>query len=72
MILKSTKLSYGCLSRLHARPLPLSRHQIVSLSQSSCSLPVHLLLGGGGEGAGLEPNHTTQESLGLYKSFDAL
>jgi hypothetical protein len=52
--------------------IPLFRHQIVSLSQSYYLSPVHLLLEGGGEGACLEPNHTSQESLGLYKSFDPL
>ncbi len=53
-------------------PIPLSRQQVVSLSQSSCVLPVELTDGRGWEGVGEEPNHTRRESLVLYESFNAL
>jgi hypothetical protein len=46
------------------RPLssPLSRQQVVSLSQASCVSPVELTDGRGGEGVGDEPNHACEEA----------
>jgi hypothetical protein len=54
-------------------PPPLSRQQIVSISQSYCVSPILLTGGRGGGGPGgrsriIRP----QESLGLYKSFNPL
>jgi hypothetical protein len=46
-------------------PLRLFRQQIVSLSQSYCVSQVQKLTDErGGEGAGVEPNHTTARKLG--------
>ncbi len=56
------------------RPLPPpAGEQVVSLSQSSCVSPVELT-DGIRERGGVdeEPNHTTRESLDLYKSFNTL
>ncbi len=48
-------------------PSPLSRQQVVSVSQSSCVSPVEQN-DRRGRGVGEEPNHTTaKESLILYK-----
>ncbi len=44
-------------------PIPHPHEQVVSLSPSSCVLPVELTLGRGG-GAGREPNHTTARKPG--------
>ncbi len=41
---------------------PLSRQQVVSLSQPSCVSPVEFT--GGGDGVGEEPNHTTARKPG--------
>jgi hypothetical protein len=49
-------------------PLPVSRQQVVSLSQSYCMSPV-VLTGGGPRGSQII---RWQESLGLYKSFKTL
>ncbi len=40
--LEMSKLSFGRIIRLHARPLPISSQQIVSLSQSSRVSPVEV------------------------------
>jgi hypothetical protein len=45
-------------------PSPLSRQQVVSLSQSSCVSPVELTDGRVWEGAGEEPNHTRTRKPG--------
>ncbi len=53
---------------------PLSRHQAVSLSQSSFVSPVKLTVGRWGEGVGGARSQisTPQESLALYKSFNII
>ncbi len=58
--LQRTRLSWRCMILLHRRLLPLSRPQVVSLSQSSCVSPVKVLLT---ERAGKEPNHTLLQGL---------
>ncbi len=55
--------AFLCMNRLLANPLPLSRQQDVSLSQSSCVSPLELT-GGRGGGGGEEPNHTTVRKPG--------
>ncbi len=47
---------------------PLSRQQVVSLSQSSCVPPIELTGGGGGRSQIIRP----RESLAFYKSFNTL
>jgi hypothetical protein len=60
----------GYMIRLLFHPLPLSRQQVVSFSQSSCVLPVKHTFGSGEEGMGEEPNHSNARKPGLlYKSF---
>jgi hypothetical protein len=58
-------VSYDSAPNLPPSP-PLSRQQLVSLSQSSCVSPVESCGGGMGE----ELNHTKKS--GLYKSFNTL
>jgi hypothetical protein len=48
-------------------PLPLSRQQVISLSQSSCVFPVELTDGRKGGGVG-----GMRESLALYKKCNSL
>jgi hypothetical protein len=59
------------MSWLLPHPLPLSREQDVSLSQSSFASPVGLT---DGRGRGWERSQivTQRESLVLYKSFNTL
>jgi hypothetical protein len=45
-------------------PPPLSRQQVVSLSQSSCGLPVEPTDGRWGDGVDEVPNHTTMRKSG--------
>jgi hypothetical protein len=47
-----------------ASPPPLSRQKVVSLSQSSCGLPVEPTDGRWGDGVDEEPNHTTMRKSG--------
>jgi|688.fasta_scaffold2570681_1 hypothetical protein len=57
----------------HSPPcLLLSRQQAASLFQSYCVSSVELtnVRGEGREEVGMEPNHTTQESVALYKLFN--
>ncbi len=66
--LQKTRLSAGRMIRLLTHPLPpLSREQVVSLSQSSCVSPVELT-DGGARSQSIRP----REGLVLYKSFNTL
>ncbi len=53
-------------------PSPLSRQQVVSLSQSSCVSPIELTDGRGGRGWGRSQNIRKRECLILYKSFNSI
>ncbi len=69
------RLSLRLLIRLLAHPHPpLSRQQVVSLSQSSCVSPVELTDGERGESRGWARSQIIRprESLALYKSFRTL
>jgi hypothetical protein len=45
-------------------PIPLSLHQVISLSESSCMSPFELTDRKGGRRAGEEPNQTTARKPG--------
>jgi hypothetical protein len=66
--------SYDSASRLSLTPFPLSRQQLVSLSQSSCVSPRSSLLTGYVEGRGWARSQIIQprESLALYSPFNTL
>jgi hypothetical protein len=53
-------------------PPPLSRQQVVSLSQPSCVSPVKAETEGGGEGGAKSEIIRLRESLVLYKSLNTL
>jgi hypothetical protein len=60
-----TRLSCRLMIRLLAHPpSPLSRQQVVFLSQFSCVSPVELT-GGRGDGVGEEPNYKATRKPGL-------
>jgi hypothetical protein len=71
--LKRAKLSCGRMIRLHTHPPSPSPVSNMSLF---LSLPVSFLVELSewrrGKGVGVEPNHTTAESLALSKSFNTL
>jgi hypothetical protein len=69
--LQRAGLPCGRVIRLLAHPFP-RRLEVTSLSQSSCVSPVGLPDGRRGEGVGVGPNNTTEESLALYKSIKTL
>jgi len=52
-------------------PYPLSSHQVVSLSQSSCVSPGRSYTDGRGRGRGANP-YDLEKSLALYKPFNTL
>jgi hypothetical protein len=63
----------GFLAVIWFNPLPLSRQQVVSLSQSSCVFPVELTKGRGRAwGRGRSQIIRLREGLVFYKSFNSL
>jgi hypothetical protein len=55
----------GRIIQLHARPLPLSRqYKLDRRHIGRLRKRDNLLTGEGGEGAGVEPNHTTARKIG--------
>jgi hypothetical protein len=78
MISREPGLSCGRMTRLLAHSLPfppsfVTRHQVVSLSQSFFVSPVELLTGEGEEGgAWAKTNNMSRNSLTFYKSFNTL
>ncbi len=65
-----TKLSYGRIIRFLSHPL--SRQQVLSLSQSSCESPVELTHGRKGGGWARNQIRRPRESMALFKSFNTL
>jgi hypothetical protein len=64
--------SYDSTQRPSPSPPPISRQQVVSLSQSYCVSPITGDMRGGGGGRARNQIIRPRESLVLYKSFNTL